>query len=414
MQEVAIDAPPDPVALAARVAPLGDVAVLWTATGDGLSYVAAGASARSRALAPAGVAEAGPVVPRWIGLLPYEAARGLERRSWTAEERRAAPHHVEPVWRRYDAVLRVDPVEGRVVAVGCEAAQVAELARLASRDAPVGSALVDGFTTDAPEAHRARVERALAYIREGQAYQLCVARRFEGRVRGAPLAVLGRLGRAFPTRYAFYCDFYGEHTVLSTSPELFLRIEDQTIITRPIKGTRARGRDALDDESARRLLDADPKERAELAMIVDLERSDLGRVARTGTVRVSRPPQIETHATLHHRVAEVSATLRAGVSLEEVVRAAWPSGSVTGAPKVRAMELIAELEAARRGLYTGALGAVMSDGSVTLAMAIRTLTVADGAAHYHAGGGIVEASDPAREEQETRLKAAHLAALAAG
>ena len=146
-------------------------------------------------------------------------------------------------------------------------------------------------------------------------------------------------------------------------------------------------------------------------MVIDVERNDLGRIARTGSVRVVGVPRIETFGTVHHRVATVVAELADGIDRTTVLRAMLPSGSVTGAPKIRAMEIIADLESERRGLYTGALGALGHDGSLRLSMAIRTLTRRKGVAHYFAGGGIVAASDPEREVLETRWKAAQLERL---
>ena len=194
-------------------------------------------------------------------------------------------------------------------------------------------------------------------------------------------------------------------SLVSTSPERFLlATPDRRVETRPIKGTRPRGADARSDAALVHELDQDPKERAELSMVVDVERNDLGRVARTGSVRVVGAPRVETFGTVHHRVATVAAWLRAGTSRTKLLEATLPSGSVTGAPKVRAMELIATLEAERRGLYTGAFGHVAHDGSMRLGMAIRAVTARDGVAHYHAGGGIVAESDPAREVEEVRWK----------
>jgi anthranilate/para-aminobenzoate synthase component I len=155
-------------------------------------------------------------------------------------------------------------------------------------------------------------------------------------------------------------------------------------------------------------LDADPKERAELAMVIDVERNDLGRIAVPGSVELIGRPRVITRGTVHHREATLRARLRPGLGRADLVRAMLPSGSVTGAPKVRAMEVIAALEAERRGLYTGALGAVFGDGTLRLSMAIRTLTVRDGEGHYFAGGGIVADSDPVRELEETRWKALQL------
>jgi anthranilate/para-aminobenzoate synthase component I len=161
-------------------------------------------------------------------------------------------------------------------------------------------------------------------------------------------------------------------------------------------------------------LDQDPKERAELVMIVDVERNDLGRVAEIGSVRLLRAPRVVTLPTVHHRVATVSSRLRPDITRTELLEVTLPSGSVTGAPKVRAMEVIARLEPHRRGLYTGAFGVLCHDGSLVLAMAIRTLTERGGQAHYFAGGGIVADSEPAREVEETQWKGVQIAALRGG
>jgi anthranilate/para-aminobenzoate synthase component I len=182
-----------------------------------------------------------------------------------------------------------------------------------------------------------------------------------------------------------------------------------TLYTAPIKGTRPRGADAARDSALARELDADAKERAELAMIVDVERNDLGRVSAPGSVRVLAGPRVQTHRTVHHRAALIGGRARRDVTREAVIAAMVPSGSVTGAPKIRAMEVIANLESERRGLYTGAIGFLAHDGSATLAMAIRTAVLRGDAGDYWTGGGIVADSDPAREVEETRWKSAQLA-----
>jgi anthranilate/para-aminobenzoate synthase component I len=181
--------------------------------------------------------------------------------------------------------------------------------------------------------------------------------------------------------------------------------------TGPIKGTRPRGAHAEEDARFARELDTDPKERAELTMAIDVHRSDLGRVAEPGSVRLMSGPRVVAGRTVWSRVAEVVARRAAGASLERVARAVLPCGSVTGAPKVRAMEVIARLEPWRRGLYTGAFGYVGRDGSLELAMAIRTLQLQGDEGAYFTGGGIVADSVPERELEETRWKAAQLAAL---
>jgi anthranilate/para-aminobenzoate synthase component I len=235
-----------------------------------------------------------------------------------------------------------------------------------------------------------------------------IARRFRLAVRGDAVSVLAAMSRRARAPFAAALRL-GELSVVSTSPELLLALDPSgRIWSSPIKGTRPRGADAPTDRALARELDADPKERAELAMILDVERNDLGRVAATGSVRLLSPPRIVTHPTLHHRVATVGGRLRPGAGRRELFEAMLPSGSVTGAPKIRAMEVIAELEPERRGLYTGGFGAVRQDGGVRLAMAIRTLTIRAGEGHYFSGGGIVADSDPDRELAETRWKAVQL------
>jgi anthranilate/para-aminobenzoate synthase component I len=186
------------------------------------------------------------------------------------------------------------------------------------------------------------------------------------------------------------------------------------LVTKPIKGTRPRGADAPEDRRLAVELSRDPKEVAELTMVVDVERNDFGRVAETGSVRVRGEPIVETYGSVHHRIATIVARMREGVSRQELLESALPSGSVTGAPKVRAMEVIAELESARRGAYTGGLGYLSHDGAMRLAMAIRTLTVASGVGHYFAGGGIVADSSAEREVLETRWKASQMTRLLQG
>ncbi|HEV8248015.1 MAG TPA: chorismate-binding protein, partial [Polyangiaceae bacterium] len=205
-----------------------------------------------------------------------------------------------------------------------------------------------------------------------------------------------------------------ELAVVATSPELFLGQSPGGLVwTSPIKGTRPRHPDLATDAALARELDEDPKEIAELTMIIDVERNDLGRLALPGSVRLRGAPELEAHASVHHRVATIEARLRPGVGRHELLSAMLPSGSVSGAPKVRAMEIIAELEAHRRGLYTGAFGVITHDGSLELGMAIRTLSIAGDHADYFSGGGIVADSVPEREVEETLWKARPYLALAA-
>lgn len=247
------------------------------------------------------------------------------------------------------------------------------------------------------------VRRALEYIRAGDVYQINLAQRFTTAWEHSPLELYFRLREESPASYgAFISSGPGEsHTALcSISPELFLRLRGREVLTRPIKGTSPLG--------AGRSLNDSPKERAELNMIVDLERNDLGRVCEYGSVRVQSAGEIEVLPTLLHRVAAVTGRLRRNCSAFSLLKAAFPGGSVTGAPKKRAMEIIAELEHSPRGPYCGAIGWIGLDGDMDMSIAIRT-ALYDGSRqllHYHAGSGIVADSDPAREYDETLQKAA--------
>jgi anthranilate/para-aminobenzoate synthase component I len=437
---------PDPLGIARTLAASGrpGTALLHAAeTGDlawaRWSWIGACPDRRSHALdpladdpdaraasAPRGSALA--AAPRWIGVLPYEHRRDLERPAWRPVERRPAPRLDRPIWLRYPAVVGVDHLTGRVMVTGTSRRAVDALAAAVEGPAPAAPpALRIEVTDEEPAAlHADRIRAAKELILAGDLYQVNLARRLLIRVvRGDALTLYASLVRAAPTPLGAFVDLGEGLRVVSTSPELFLRAEPDlespeesrrwgALLTAPIKGTRPRGKDAKEDRALAEELDRDPKERAELTMIVDVERNDLGRVAVPGSVRVTSPPRVHTHRTLHHRVACVAARARPECSREDVLRALLPSGSVTGAPKVRAMEVIAALEPRRRGLYTGAIGYVAHDGGLTMAMAIRTAVLEDGEGEYWTGGGIVADSDPEREVEETRWKALQLQRAAQG
>jgi para-aminobenzoate synthetase component 1 len=203
----------------------------------------------------------------------------------------------------------------------------------------------------------------------------------------------------YPAYFAALLD-YGGRALISNSPELFLKVDaDRKVTTRPIKGTRpfAQGMEKQLRESI--------KDQAELNMIVDLERNDLGRVCEIGSVKVTNPREIESHPTVFHGVATIEGQLRKDVGLVELLRATFPGGSVTGAPKIRAMEIIEELEPVRRGPYCGAIGYLSADGQMQFNIAIRTIIVNQGTAYVSVGGGIVADSNPADEYEETLVKA---------
>jgi para-aminobenzoate synthetase component 1 len=256
--------------------------------------------------------------------------------------------------------------------------------------------------------YQAAVRRAVEYIHAGDCFQVNLSQRLLAPFSSSPLDLYGRLRERNPAPFAGYFDL-GEFCVLSASPERFLHVTaGGEVETRPIKGTRPRGRTTEEDAANRAELLASAKDRAENVMIVDLLRNDLGRVCEYGSVKVAKVCELESYRTVHHLVSEVHGKLRPGMGPIDLLRAAFPGGSVTGAPKVRAMEIIAELEPTARGPYCGSLGYIGFDGSMDTNILIRTFTVGGGWAQFPVGGGIVADSDPAREYEETLHKAAGL------
>ena len=251
------------------------------------------------------------------------------------------------------------------------------------------------------------VRRAHEYIAAGDIYQVNLTHTLSADWNEAPGAFYQCFrGEEVPPCAAFIA--LGDTTVLSASPEMFLHIEAGRISTRPIKGTRPRAADKLSDAAAARELLDSPKERAELVMITDLLRNDLGQVCEYGSVRVPSLCALESFAHVHHLVSTVEGILRSGITPFGAVRACYPGGSITGAPKKRAREIIAELERVPRGIYTGAIGFVDWSGHAVFSVAIRTLVIREGRATYGVGAGIVADSDARREYEETWQKAAGL------
>jgi anthranilate/para-aminobenzoate synthase component I len=255
------------------------------------------------------------------------------------------------------------------------------------------------------------IEACQAAIRAGDAYQLCLTNRVDVATDARPFDVYRRLRRISRATHGAFVRV-DEVSVLSASPELFLHVAGRVAVTRPVKGTRRRGRDAAEDRELARELAADEKERAENLMIVDLMRNDLARVATVGGVSVPELLEVETHRHVHQLVSTVRAELADGVDALDVVDACFPAGSMTGAPKVSAMGILHELERGPRGVYSGCLGRLGLDGSAELAMVIRTIVMRGGVASVGTGGGITALSIPPNELAETELKAAApLAAL---
>ncbi len=249
----------------------------------------------------------------------------------------------------------------------------------------------------------AAVGRAKDYIHAGDCMQVQVSQRTSHAFDAPPLELYRALRGVNPSPYMYYFDF-GDHHVVGASPEIMVRLSGGTVTLRPIAGTRPRGRTPEEDAKAAEELLADPKERAEHVMLIDLGRNDVGRVAATGSVQVTEKMVIERYSHVMHIVSNVEGRIAPGLDAIDVFRAAFPAGTVTGAPKVRAMEIIDELEPVKRGVYSGAVGYLGFNGDMDVAIAIRTAVLKDGKLHVQAAAGIVADSDPRSEWQETQHK----------
>jgi para-aminobenzoate synthetase component I len=311
-----------------------------------------------------------------------------------------------PWRRRRRAAERLLEIRRRLQAAPAESLSDTGLAQPLSALAPqyplpILPRLTSNF--DRP-GYLAAVRRAIDYVHAGDCFQVNVAQRLLHPADVSPLELYGRLRERNAAPFAGLFDLGGA-VVASASPERFLRVEGGEAETRPIKGTRPRGATPAEDDARAAELLASAKDRAENVMIIDLLRNDLGRVCEYGTVRVPAVCRLESYRYVHHLVSEVRGRLRPGLGPVDLLKAAFPGGSVTGAPKVRAMEIIAELEPTARGPYCGALGYLGFDGSMDTNILIRTFTMARGWVQFPVGGGIVADSDPQREYEETLHKA---------
>jgi len=358
-----------------------------------------------------------PFVGGWVGYISYEAGACLEGVGCT--QSRDVP--LPPVrFALYDTVAifdhllgdwfvaGVDVREGRP-AVGVRVDALAE--RLLQASAPAAIDWTRSLGELKPvmsrDAYFARVERAKRYIEAGDIYQVNLTHRFRAPCDASAVDVYRRVRVSNPSALAALMTV-GDCAIISASPELCLTLEDQRVVARPIKGTRPRtGDDVLDAVNARELV-ASEKDQAELTMIVDLLRNDLGRVSQYRSVRVVAAAELETHPTVFHLVATIVGRLRDACGWRDLMQAALPGGSVTGAPKIRAMQIIDELETTERSVYCGGIGYIGLNGSMCLNIAIRTMVLADGTIHAFSGGAIVADSDPQDEYDETLAKIAGL------
>jgi anthranilate synthase component 1 len=352
----------------------------------------------------------------WALFLSYELAQEVE------------PHLKLPrtplPWQafalRTPCALVHELASGRVLAVAeadaggaLEELEADARAAAAAAEAPDTLRIVSVSEEEAG-AYLARVVRAKEYVRAGDVYQANLSRPWDVRIRAgdglpAAAALYRRLCVANPAPFAALAQWQGVG-IVSSSPERLVRVIGRHVDTRPIAGTRPRSRRPGDDAREMTELAAHPKERAEHIMLIDLERNDLGRVCEAGSVRVDELMTIESYTHVHHIVSNVSGVLRADVTPVGALRAVFPGGTITGVPKFRCMQIIAELEGAGRGAYTGSLGYLTLDGRLDVNILIRTMTLQGEALQFRAGAGIVADSDPARELEETRAKARGLLA----
>ncbi len=386
---------------------------------------ALGAAGAAPASAGAGGAISGKDdrLPRFVGglvfALGWDYARDLEPRLGAP----AGPVARAALFRdvvafdhlRQEVTLLHAPAPGEPPEAG-EAALAALAARL-DRPLPgvlAGTGTGTGTKTETVKASRDAesfagiVRRAKEYIAAGDVFQVVLSRRFERETPASGLAIYRALRMVNPSPYMFYLRLGGTEWA-GASPEMLLRVEDGEAMTHPTAGTRRRGATEAEDLALAAELSADPKERAEHAMLVDLARNDLGRVSEGGSVRLTRHMEVERFSHVMHLVSEVRGRLRPGVDAIAALDACFPAGTVSGAPKVRAMEIIDELEGAPRGVYAGAVGAASFSGTLDACIAIRTVEVAGGVARWQAGAGVVGDSVPEREAEETREKAGAMA-----
>jgi anthranilate synthase component 1 len=255
------------------------------------------------------------------------------------------------------------------------------------------------------ERYEEMVRRAKEHIFAGDAYQIVPSQRFRKRCRARPFDVYRALRSVNPSPHLYYLNLGEGRIIAGSSPELLVRVEEGVVTVRPLAGTRRRGDTQEEDEALEAELREHPKERAEHVMLVDLGRNDVGRVAVAGSVHVESLMHVERFSHVMHLGSTVKGLLSPDHTSLDAIRSAFPAGTVSGAPKIRAMEIIAGLEPERRGVYSGAFGYVGYDGNVDLAITLRTVVIADGIAYVQVGAGVVADSDPAREYEETLEKA---------
>lgn len=355
-----------------------------------------------------------PFIGGFVGYLSYDLCHHIEKLPRTAIDDVKIP---DCFLGLYDGVIIIDHKNNAtyVAALGIKEEAVKIVKKIsntvyeeeAKNDTitiNLGNQPVELKSNFTKEAYIDAVNKVKNYIKAGDIYQANLTQRFECTMKETPYELYGKLRTINPAPFASFINF-GEGHIVSSSPERFIQIKDRVMEARPIKGTRPRGKTAAEDLANRNDLITSEKDKAELLMIVDLERNDLGRVAKTGTVKVTELFHLEEYATVYHLVSTVKAEMKEDCDAIDCIEATFPGGSITGAPKIRAMEIIDELEPTRRNIYTGSIGYIGFNGDIDLNIVIRTIVCKDNKAYFQVGGGIVWDSDAELEYQETLHKA---------
>jgi anthranilate synthase component 1 len=351
-----------------------------------------------------------------VGFVSYEVARRFERLPLAANDPFAPWGMPEAVFGIYDTVVAFDHLRHTLIVLAHDDVAAPGAAErtvdrvFAALDAPLppfaraAAGEVAITSNGTPEEYMDRVSRARELIAEGDCIQIVLAQRFDVTPAPDPLALYRALRHVNPSPYMFLLETPAA-TLVGASPEPFVRVENGKVVMHPIAGTRPRGKDDAEDAGNEAELRASEKERAEHVMLVDLARNDIGRVSKAGTVKVKELMRVDRFSHVMHLTSVVEGQLKTELDALDAFRACFPAGTVSGAPKIRAMERIAELEVDQRGPYAGAVGYLGFDGTLDTCITIRTATIARGVCRIQAGAGIVADSDPAAEEAETRAKA---------
>ncbi len=355
-----------------------------------------------------------PFVGGFVGYLSYDLCHHIERLPRRAIDDVGIP---DSFFGLYDGVIIIDHKENKTFiaslgikedahkVVGDIAKQIEKAEKVEIKNEEINRIMpVELKSNFTKEEYIKTIDRVKEYIKEGDIYQANLTQRFQCTLEESPYQLYTKLRKINPAPFASFIDF-GEGQIVSSSPERFIQIKKGVIETRPIKGTRPRGKTLEEDLLNKNELINSEKDQAELLMIVDLERNDLGKVSKTGTVKVTELFHLEEYPTVYHLVSTIQGEIKEECDVIDCIKATFPGGSITGAPKIRAMEIIDELEPTQRNIYTGSIGYIGLNGEVDLNIVIRTIVCKGDKAYFQVGGGIVWDSDAMMEYEETFYKA---------